>query len=923
MMWVLATIGAVVGGLFAAAIFSELFPLGAGAGFLLGLLIGLPFELRKLEKRVARLEAALAARQEAEPSAVTEASPRREIAEARPAQRGIREPLSPPATVEETASRSPAAESPPVSPPHPIEASTADTRAQGQRLLGWLRAFFTGENAVVRVGLLVLFVGVAMLYRYGVEQGWFHLPVAWRFVLVALAALAALLWGWRLRHRRRSYALLIQGGAVGLLYLTVYAATRLFALLPAGFAFALMLSLVLLAAALALLQNARALAAAGAVGGFLAPLLTVSEPGNPVLFFGYYAVLNVGILTIAWYRPWRELNLIGFYFTLVVSGLWAREAWQPAYLATTEPFLIFFFLLFSVIGVLHALRSPGALRGFVDGTLVFGTPLVCFGLQWLLLRERDELVAWSALVMAAYYVFLARAVWRRHAKTDAAFRPLAEALLAIAIAFLILVVPLALHGNWVSVTWALQGAALVWLGGRQARPLPILVGVGLQLVAGLLYLIDTPLFTDMPFGLFTMLRDALSTSVGVESGIGLRGGLIALAGLFSAWRLAGLHAEWSWTRGLHWLLVIWGLGWWLAAEGAELALWLTPAQRPAAWVAMVAISFAVLRWLGGRLAWPALREVHLALLPLLGLLYLLQETARITAHPLANGGWMAWPLAWGVWYHGLARGAGSLNARSLRVLQSLSLWLLLILLARELAWQVDTALRAPTLWGRLPWILVPALALWWLGPAGRPGGPVLAAPPGPQRDLALVPLAVLLGLWVPVSALGWEGRAEPLPYLPLLNPLELSELAVMLILFTWLWPRRARLGRWLWVGSGAMVFLWLDGLLARTTHFLFHVPFRFDALFASFVYQALLSVVWGLVALGLMVVASRRHLPVLWRTGLGLYGLTVAKLFLVDLAGRGTLERIISFLVVGALLVATGYFARMPSSKSEDEEASA
>jgi uncharacterized membrane protein len=50
----------------------------------------------------------------------------------------------------------------------------------------------------------------------------------------------------------------------------------------------------------------------------------------------------------------------------------------------------------------------------------------------------------------------------------------------------------------------------------------------------------------------------------------------------------------------------------------------------------------------------------------------------------------------------------------------------------------------------------------------------------------------------------------------------------------------------------------------------------------------------------------------LWIAGASLLGVVVVKLVLVDLSGRGTLERVVSFLGTGVLLMLIGYFAPLP-----------
>ena len=101
--------------------------------------------------------------------------------------------------------------------------------------------------------------------------------------------------------------------------MTVFAAFRIYALLPAGAAFALMLVLVAGTGVLAVLQDALALAVLGIVAGFAAPILISTGSGNHVVLFSYYALLNLAIFAIAWKKPWRTLNLLGFAFTWIIG----------------------------------------------------------------------------------------------------------------------------------------------------------------------------------------------------------------------------------------------------------------------------------------------------------------------------------------------------------------------------------------------------------------------------------------------------------------------------------------------------------------------------------------------------------------------------------------------------------------------------
>lgn len=173
--------------------------------------------------------------------------------------------------------------------------------------------------------------------------------------------------GWRLRTSRTTYALILQGGSVGVLYLTIFAAMRLYDLVPAGVAMGLLVLLSVLSASLAILQDARSLAVIGILGGFLAPVLTSTGSGNHVMLFSYYAFLNGGILFTAWHKSWRELNLLGFIFTFGIGSVWGAQNYFQEIFATTEPFLVLFFIFYVLIGILFAKNQPLNLKGYIGG----------------------------------------------------------------------------------------------------------------------------------------------------------------------------------------------------------------------------------------------------------------------------------------------------------------------------------------------------------------------------------------------------------------------------------------------------------------------------------------------------------------------------------------------------------------------------
>lgn len=898
--WILAIVGALLGSDARDSFIGLL--LGGAGGFTLGWLINVAGRMRQLEGRLYSLERELQRRAAEEP-----AHERTKI----PAPPARKEPPQPvPAVIPEpvkVATAKPA----PVVPPAPAIATTEFpeyvTPSSGfDPIIDLVRRFFTDGNVVVRVGIVVLFFGVAFLLKFAIDRQ--LLPIELRLTAAGLAAIVLIGLGWRLREKRAGYALLIQGGGIGIFYLTVYAAAKLYHLLPLGLALLLMVAVVILSSLLALWQNSRALAAFGIAGGFLAPVLTSSGGGNHVMLFSYYALLNAGILGIAWFRAWRELNLLGFLFTFVIGTLWGVNYYQAHHFNSTEPFLIIFFLFYVAIAVLFALRQPLQLRGYVDGTLVFGVPIVGFALQAGMVHDIEYGMAISAFVLGAFYIMLASLLWRRQME---GMRLLTESFLALGVVFATLAIPLALDGRWTAAAWALEGAALVWIGVRQTRLLARLTGLALQLGAGLFFLVDL----YRPYGDLPILNSLF-----------LGAALISFSALFTAWQLhhqrSVLHRMEQWSE---YVMLGWGVIWWLVFGVREIELHVNYVYTFNATLLFFVATAAALLVLWRRVSWPTLRYPLLALLPL-AMVMSLEIFIGSYTHFFANWGVVPWLLLFAVQYWLLWRLEGVMGERLIRFGHSLTLWFLLALLGHELAWAVSMQLDASSVWQAVAWVLAPLLTLFIIGE----GRWKLAWPiqhfASTYQVTALIPVTLALLTWG-LFTLSLSGDPWPLPFLPLLNPLELTQALVLMVTGSWWWQRRndAAMKEWLPdhrlpLGLFALLtFAWLNGVIAHAVHHLADVPYTLNALHRSVLFQTAVSVTWTIVALLVTVTATRMRLRTLWMGGALLLALVVVKLFFIDLAKSGTVERIVSFIVVGGLMLVIGYFSPLPPRREGSE----
>ena len=847
-----------------------------------------------LRRRVAALEQAAATKPAVSPteppvakpvprpaaSAMAEAPAPVVAASATPAQPAVppRRPAPPPPLPPE-----------PVLPPLPAEPALPNVI---ERAAAAVRRWFTEGNVPVKIGMLVLLAGVAALLKYVSDQGWLVVPIELRLAGITLGALALLGFGWQQRQRRRMFALALQGGAIGVLLLTVFAAFKRYELLNAGFAFGSSIALVAGLCVLAVLQNSRTLAVLGILAGFMAPLWLSTGSGNHVGLFSYYAVLNAGIFAIAWFRPWRALNLLGFAFTFGIGTFWGVLQYRPEQFASTEPFLLLFFAFYLLIPLLYARRQPAARRDLVDGSLVFGTPLVAFSLQAGMLHTQPMTLALCALGLAAIYAVLARALLAR-----ASYTVLAQSHAVLAVGFATLAVPLALSARATGAVFALEGAGLAWLGLRQQRWLPQVAGALLQLGAAFAFVVGADYWhADGRFLLNPTAIGAL---------------LLALAGFASAssYQLRSRH-------DVALVYYLWGLLWWFGGSAHDIARFLPLLSQADALLVLVAVT----GWLAAEVQYR--RPARALGLTALGMLALAFPVAlwQSDAHHQPFAGYGA--LAWAVF--------AVLGVRSLLCLRrgegwvasiAQFLWLLLwpTLLSLLALWGGDAAALAQgwtTLLVALPWLLLAALSLWRWRALSWPLGEAFVGARSPLQTLVFA----LLGLaWV--AALLQPGDAAPLAWLPVLNPAELTQWLGLLLGAYWLYTDQAPIElRKLRVPLLAVVgFVTLTSTVLHGVHHWGGLSWNSRMAHSSLA-QTSLTVLWSVLGVIAWVWGSKRGQRVLWMVGAVLMGVVLAKLVLVDRQHLGNLLGIASFIAYGLLCTVVGYLAPAPPAAPSVEK---
>lgn len=770
------------------------------------------------------------------------------------------------------------------------QAPADDTAAPPLQAL-WARLM--GGNPLARIGVVVLFFGVASALRLAAQAGW--LPPGLRLAATAFTGFAMIVAGARLHGdgARRVFAQAVQGGGFALLYLAVYFALDRYGFIDAAPAFALFAALGVACAVLAARQSAQMLALLGLSGAFVAPVLASTGQGDHVVLFTYYLLLDAFIVALSWRHAWRALVVAGFLFTFAIGTGWGLRNYTPDDYVAVQVFLVAFFVLFSATHVaLTVARAPG-LAGWASGSLLFGPPLAAGVLQAALVQPFEYGAAISAALAGLYYLALAGLLRARAADATLAFRAHA----GIGVALLTLAVPLACGLQMTAAIYAVEGAAALWYGCARGSRLTLWGGVALQIAAGGWLVAALPdVAADWP------LANARTL------------GCLMLAGAALA-SVRALRRSGAGTRWLPDALTLWLAGWWLFGGLADIDDFMPHSLRAVAALLFAVASAAFAEHLGRARSFLTARALAALSLPVLWAGSLLAWDMQ--QHLFKGAMALALPLAWATHYWILRRQDEDDAPLSNGARHVASAWTLLLSVGVEADGWLAFWLPGQTLWPWLVWLLLLLLAARTLH--ARVGDGTGDAPPdwpwaqhsAIYARLVMWPFVALLFACVCALQLAHDGGSA-LRYLPLASALDIASIAALA------WLARSRLLPLPLTGAAGL--LWVSALAARGVHHLAAVAWSVAAMFQSTLLQAVLSLTWTIAALALMIHATRRGGRTLWFTGFALLAAVGGKLLMVDLSGAGTVEWTASLIGIGALILVASYVAPVPPDTHPEGE---
>ncbi|MDR1007471.1 MAG: DUF2339 domain-containing protein [Campylobacteraceae bacterium] len=763
-----------------------------------------------------------------------------------------------------------------------------------ERFIKWL-----GENFIAKIAIVILFFGISFLLKYSIEHGMLSPQI--RVLGSLILGFTLFGTGWRLRNFKNIYALILEGGGIGVLYLTIFAAFKIYAFIPVSVAFALLVVICALSVYFAVLQNAISLAILAFVGAYLSPVLLSSSEGEHIVLFSYYTIISLALVVISRWRSWRVLNLIGFIFTIAVTSLWYIKSYNVEFYPETQAFVIANLLIFGILAVLLFVRHEreSTYHNAVDIAFLFGTPILSYALEYHILPRLEFASAFAALGFGLFYLTGSFVILKRF--KDAGKRT-SLYMLGIGIGFATLAVPLAFDNDAASLIWLFEGSAITWIAIKNNQYKLSYFGLLITLFGAVLFIYQN-----------NRLNYTFDTSVVMNTV------LFFNACLF--YRFQSLDK--SLKISSYVMLLLSSLSWiyWISGL-SEISYYYFYDYNNFSYM-YFALAFVFLSWfwyfVGRSVKWEILECALISLWPSIFFTMLYHDTEENSFFYD-----ISYLLAFASAYFYLYKGSffKRLYKNMEAVLHVSLFWAILLWIYDKLQLFADTFI----LWyyqEYLEWSLFGVVF----------AAVILIVMIFQKRDLfpfnrfvsiyryiGLAPVAFFLIIKL-LSALA-IGYQFGLQYIPILNPLEESVIFVLIVLKFYIdnavQNRQKRVVFFTYMLFAFICFLEFNSIVLRAVSCFFDIPWSYYLLWNSEIAQSVFSIIWTFLALFLIIFANKSKNRKIWFIGMALLVIVVIKLVLHDSVKLEGLFRASVFIGVALLMLVIGFLAPIPPKENID-----
>ncbi len=327
---------------------------------------------------------------------------------------------------------------------------------------------FIGENLINKIGIIITIIGVGIGAKYSIDNNLIS-PLT-RMILGYLTGLGLLGFGIKLKAKYENYSAVLVSGAIAIMYFITFAAYSFYELMPQTVAFALMVIFTIFTVIAALNYNRQIIAIIGLVGAYGVPFLLSDGSGKIEVMFTYMAIINTGILIIAFKKYWKILYYTAFALTwLIFLSFTVFSYDHEQHFNIAMIFLTVFFLIFYVTFIAYKLLKKESF-GVLDILLLVANSFIFYGMGYVLISNHengDQFLGLFTLGNAIVH-FIVSVLFFKQKLAD---RNLFFLVAGLVLVFITIAIPVQLDGNWVTLLWAGEAALLFWIGRTKNVPI--------------------------------------------------------------------------------------------------------------------------------------------------------------------------------------------------------------------------------------------------------------------------------------------------------------------------------------------------------------------------------------------------------------------------------------------------------------------
>lgn len=317
----------------------------------------------------------------------------------------------------------------------------------------WLNPVFEflKQNILTVIGIFTLVLGIGYFVKYAIDKNWIGETARAGIGLCTGAGIIVL--GHFLRKNYKTFASIITGGGIAVLYFTITITFREYHLFSQNTAFIITSVITAASIILSYYYKSEVLIIFSLIGGFTAPLMISTGESNYLFLFTYLTVLNLGMLIAAFLQHWKSVGWTAYIFTSLYLFYWTADL--PQLLSVT--FYLISYIIFYIFALhdyfrKNELSAPDILMlALINGSSIIGLTYIFNELHY------EPVIIFPLIFAVVNVILFIREYGKKNFGTSfSVFAGITVSLITIAVA-------LQFKAHLITSVWAIEASLLLFI----------------------------------------------------------------------------------------------------------------------------------------------------------------------------------------------------------------------------------------------------------------------------------------------------------------------------------------------------------------------------------------------------------------------------------------------------------------------------